>query len=148
MEICVHLVYWTHRICANHYRFSAQGRKMRWVALSKSYLAVLISKVEADSNCLSFSLPTCGQAEAKVTAAPKGITHCYYYTICIISDSLAPQHACFSLALPHSSCPSASRSLFCSTSIRVVLDCRVSARCIFWLRGASRTLSHSPVETE
>lgn len=35
----------------------------------------------------------------------------------------------------------------CSTSIRVVLDCRASTRCSLWLRGASQTVSRAPVET-
>lgn len=44
-------------------------------------------------------------------------------------------------------CSPPSPLFFCSTSIRLVLDCRASARRSLWSRGASQTLSRSPVET-
>ncbi len=91
---------------------------------------------------------TCGQQRrATVSFTEKRITHFYYTVIIlhIISETLAPQHACFSRQVSHS--PSPSPLFFCSTSIRVVLDCRVRAQCSLWLNGASQTLSRSPVET-
>lgn len=44
-------------------------------------------------------------------------------------------------------CSPPSPLFFCSTSIRLVLDCRASARRSLWSRGASQMLSRSPVET-
>lgn len=106
----------------------------------------MLCKTKADWSLPSLSLPTCGQwCRGKSQHHWKGITHYYYSTICMISETLAPQHACFSWQVSLSDAPPP--LFFCSTSIRVVLDCRVRAQCSLWLRGGSQTLSHFPVET-
>lgn len=77
-------------------------------------LSCEICKMDTDWNVLSVSLPTCGQwCRARVGTTAQGITQCYYFTICII------------IILS----PFPSPLFFCSTSIRVVLDCRVGAQC-------------------